>query len=86
MEVASELVLPCRPGPEDIPHLTTENRISRLRLIENLILGTAGQALPHLEFMHAAGFPQAQINMISVQVTLAKTSHKGDGKPRVSED
>jgi len=51
------------------PHVSTEDRMRILRLIENLTLGTA--AVGYLtESMHGAGSPQAQRIMISRTVNM----------------
>lgn len=49
-----------------VGHVTTENRLRILRLIENLALGTAAVGY-RTESMHGAGSPQAQRIMIARQ-------------------
>lgn len=52
-----------------VDHVSTENRLRILRLIENLSLGTAAVGY-RTESMHGAGSPQAQRIMISRQSDL----------------
>lgn len=54
-----------------VSHVSTENRLRILRLIENLTLGTAAVGY-RTESLHGAGSPQAQRIMISRQGNLAR--------------
>lgn len=53
-----------------VDHISTEDRLKILRLIENLTLGTAAVGY-RTESMHGAGSPQAQRIMIARQGNLA---------------